>query len=115
LLEPAADSTASGAVVFRWQAATPLPEGAFYEVIGWLPGQGPGDATGLAAPTTKTSASVNLDVMTQAGQFAANELTWTVVVVRKEPYQRLTDAAAGEARRLVYGGLPPTPFPKPRG
>jgi HlyD family secretion protein len=115
LLEPKADASAQGKVVFQWQAGSPLPEGAYYEVVAWLPGQGPADAQGIAAPTTKTSASVNLDVMSASGQFTANELTWTVVVVKKDPYQRLTDPGAGEARRLVYGGPPPTQPAKPRG
>jgi hypothetical protein len=102
-------------VVFQWQPAAPLPEGAFYEVVAWLPGQGPADARGLAAPTAKTSASVNLDVMSSSGARTASELTWTVVIVRTDPYQRLTDASAGEARRLIYGGPPPTQPVKPRG
>jgi HlyD family secretion protein len=114
LLEPGPDATAKSVVVFRWQSVTPLPEGAFYEVVAWWPGQGPADAQGIAAPTTKTNASVNLEVMVQAGQLVANELTWTVVVVRKDPYQRLTAADAGEARRLTWSGPDPTPLPKPK-
>lgn len=114
LQEPVGGVTVDDKVVFRWQPASPLPEGAYYEVVAWWPGQGPGDARGIAAPTTKTTASVNLDVMAQAGQLAANEMTWTVIVVRKEPYQRLTSADAGEARTLTWGGPPPTELPKPK-
>jgi HlyD family secretion protein len=114
LLEPGPDATAKEVVVFGWEAAAPLPEGALYEVAAWWPGQGPADAQGIAAPTTKTSASVNLDVMVKSGQLVANDLTWTVVIVRKDPYQRLTAADAGEARRLTWAGPDPTPLPKPK-
>jgi HlyD family secretion protein len=114
LLEPVAGASAQGAVVFRWQPQSPLPEGALYEVVAWWPGQEPADAQGIAAPTAKTSASINLDIMADAGQMAANEFTWTVVVVQKDPYQRLTAADAGEARLLSWGGPKPTPIPKPK-
>lgn len=114
LAEPVNGVTVTGPTVFRWQAASPLPEGAFYEVVAWWAGQGPADAQGIAAPTTKTSASVNLDIMASSGQLVSNELTWTVIVVRKDPYQRLTSADAGEARKLTWGGPPPTSVPKPK-
>ena len=76
--------------------------------------RGPERGRGLAAPTTKTSASVNIDIMSSTGLLEDSQFKWTVLVVRKDPYVRLTQAEADQVRLLVSAGPGPTQLPKPK-
>ncbi len=114
LLQPKDGDTQRQAVLFKWQPGGPLPAGASYEVVWWGADEGPADARGLAPATTKTQASVNVDLMVSSGQLSGDRFYWTVIVVRKEPYARLTQPAASGARLLVWAGPLPTPPPKPK-
>lgn len=117
LLEPKADASLNGSVIFRWEPAGPLPSGAAYEVVWWGAGETPAAARGLAPATTKNQSKVNIDSMVETGQLSGNKLSWTVVVVRTEPYERLTQATSEGARLLQWAGptpeAPPGP-PKPK-
>jgi multidrug resistance efflux pump len=115
LLQPVDGETARGAVVFRWEPAGPLPQGGLYEVVAWPADAQPAVAQGLAPATTRTRASVNLDLMASADELTGGRLFWTVIVVRQDPYQRLTEPTGAGARLLVWAGPAPTAPPKPKG
>lgn len=114
LLQPQDGQTVRQAIVFKWQAGGPLPAGAAYEVVWWTPAEGPQDARGLAPATTKLQASVNFDLMQSSGQLSGDRFYWTVIVVRTQPYQRLTQPTAAGARLVVGAPPPPTAPPKPK-
>lgn len=106
LVAPAANATASGEVEFSWAPAGELPPGTGYEVVLWNPGEDPAAARGVAPPTAGNSLRANLNVMSQAGLFSGSQFNWTVLVVRTDPYQRLTQPAAGPSHTLFYQGAP---------
>jgi len=112
LIEPPADETLSGPVLFRWLPAGRLPAGAAYEVVWWNQDEHPSLARGIAPPTTSLSLAANLDVLYHSNQIKGASLYWTVLVVQTSPYARLTQPGASEGRRLIY--QPPGEPPKPR-
>ncbi len=121
LAAPAYGQAVQGVVTFRWTPTGPLPAGAAYEVVWWNPNEAPDAARGLAAPVTATSLSADLSVLYQSGAFTGSEVFWTVLIVRENPYVRLTSPSGSERSALYYspgsgepgpGGEPPPP-PKP--
>lgn len=118
LVEPAADASSSGSVVFKWQAAGPLPSAAAYEVVVWNPGEDPASARGVAATTADTSLTADLNTLYGAGLLKQGETFWTVLIVQTDPYVRLSQPARAGARTLIYqasggGGGGPGEPPKP--
>jgi pilus assembly protein CpaE len=119
LVEPAPAASTSGKVAFQWQPAVPLPSGAAYEVVVWNSGEDPASARGVAATTTGTSLTADLNTLYGAGLLNQGETFWTVLVVQADPYVRLSQPAAAGARTLIYqapsggGGGPEEPPPKP--
>ncbi|MCS6845613.1 MAG: hypothetical protein NZ528_15045 [Caldilineales bacterium] len=113
LTGPPEGSPQSGVVSFTWASTAPLPEDVAYEVVWWVEGQDPASARGVAPPTRDTHLSINLDVMYQANLFGAGNVYWAVILVRPDPYTRLTLPTAGQGRRLVYQPPPPPPTPTP--
>ena len=102
LLSPARDARPSGITVFEWQPAAPLEKGQAYEIVVWSPEQDPNQARGIAPPTLGKALEINLDRLFESGQFREGSLYWTVLVVQKEPYTRLTSPAVSPRRYLVY-------------
>lgn len=113
LLTPADNVSLNGSVVFTWEPAGPLPAGAAYEVVWWTPNENPADARGLAPVTTKNQAKVNIDSLISTSQVDGDRLLWTVIVVRPEPYTRLTQPVSEGARLILWAGPTPTPVPPP--
>lgn len=115
LVSPKDGESVRGAVIFTWQPGGPLPDGALYEVVWWGANERPSDARGLAPATTKTQAKVNIDLMVSSGELKDNRLYWTVIIIRQNPYTRLTQPTQSGARLLVWGGPLPTAPPRPKG
>lgn len=110
---PEDGTTQQGVVFFTWLPTGPLPEDAAYEVVWWVEGQDPSTARGLAPPTRDTILSINLDVMYQANLLGSGNVYWAVIVVRPDPYTRLTSPTVGQTRRFVYQPSVPPPPPSP--
>lgn len=102
LLSPAPDARPSGIAVFEWRASVPLEKGQAYEIVVWSSEKDPSQAWGIAPPTSGEALEINLDKLFESGQFREGSLYWTVLVVQKEPYTRLTAPASGPRRYLVY-------------
>jgi pilus assembly protein CpaE len=117
--EPGAGESRGGSVTFAWQPAGSLPAGAAYEVVVWYPSEAPAAARGIAAPTTESSLTVDLNGLSRSGQLQGGDLFWTVLIVQTNPYQRLTQPSANAARLLTFqapggggaGGTPEPPIP----
>jgi hypothetical protein len=106
-------------VKFGWQPVASLPPGAAYEVVWWNAGEDPASARGIAATTTGTSLTADLDALYFSGQFKGTDLYWAVIVVQTQPYVRLTQPAKSGPQLLIYqppsGGSAGPPPPKPKG
>ena len=112
-LEPRADETRRGDVTFVWQTGGPLPPGAAYEVVWWNSGEDPAGARGIAATTTETSLTANLDPLYSSAQLRSTDFYWTVIVVQTSPYVRLTQPAQSASRHLNYAAPSQQPPSKP--
>ena len=97
-------------VTFVWQPAGALPAGTAYEVVSWNAGEDPATARGVAATTTETQLTADLDALYNLGQVKGGDIYWTVLIVRTEPYVRITLPSASNARSLTY--QPPTAPPE---
>lgn len=120
LAQPVDGASVSGEVIFGWLPTAPLPPGAAYEVVWWNLEQDPATAGGIAPPTVLTALQANLDVMYEAHQLTSSQAYWTVLIVRQNPYERLTQPADSPRRLVVYqprgsggGESSPPPLPKP--
>ena len=102
LLEPPNGAGGRGVITFRWQPSGPLPPGAGYEVVWWNPDEPPQAARGLAAPTQETSLQANIDVLFTSNQAPGGRIFWTVLVVRENPYVRLTQPETSQQHFFVY-------------
>ena len=114
-MEPAADVSTSGNVLFRWQPTGPLPPGTAYEIVAWGRNEDPANALGIAAPTAETSLAVNLDMTYLSRLLTVSEIYWTVLVVRTQPYERLTQPGSSNWHTLNFNlpsGSAPPPKPK---
>jgi len=101
LVAPPDGASIQGSVEFQWQPVE-LPAGAEYEVVVWDNGEAAANARGVHDPVSDTSLWVNI-----GGLFGkiihTPQFSWTVLVVNPPPnYQRLTQPADANARRLVY-------------
>lgn len=99
LVEPLDGTTAGGQRLFRWNANfTPSP-GTGFELIFWRPGEDPiASGFGLAAPTTETGVTVDLDALDDIlGERLDNgdEYRWGVLLVRTNPYTRVSYLGGG--------------------
>jgi len=99
-------------VSFAWQPGGPLPPGAAYEVVWWNLGEDPAAARGIAATTTETSLTVDVDYLNSSAQLTNSDFYWTVIVVQTKPYVRLIQPAQSAPQRLSYS-LPSQPPPIP--
>lgn len=99
---------------FVWQPGGPLPPGAAYEVVWWNAGEDPNSARGIAATTTETSLTANLDPLYASAQLRSTNFYWTVIVVQTSPYVRLTQPAQSAQQRLNYAVSSGEPPPKPK-
>lgn len=115
LVGPAQNATVGGVVAFAWQPTGPLPAGAAYEVVWWNDGEDPAAARGIAPPTTEAQLSADLNVLYTSGQIKTSLLRWAVLIVRTQPYARLTQPSLAASSTLVYqapsSAPPPTPVP----
>jgi hypothetical protein len=84
----------------------------------WNSGEDPASARGVAATTTDISLTADLDSAYSLGLIKAGQAFWTVLIVRTNPYVRLSQPAASNQRILMYqpgaasepgGGIPPPP------
>jgi hypothetical protein len=98
LSQPAPNETVNRIVEFSWQPAGALPAGAAYEVVWWDPNTSPTTAQAIAGATSDTVLRANLDVLFDRPRL----VYWTVLVVRPNPYLRLTQPTAAEGRALRF-------------
>lgn len=92
----------SGLAQFEWEPNHPLENGVAYEVVVWSPEQNPNAAWGIAPPTPGWTLEINLDELFESGRFREGSLYWTVLLVQRDPYTRLTLPANSDRRYLVY-------------
>lgn len=102
LIAPPLETRLNGVAQFVWRPTSALPENAYYEVVVWSPEQNADQAWGVAPPVLNQSLWINLDDLFRSGRFREGSLYWTVLVIRQEPYQRLTLPGDSERRYLVY-------------
>lgn len=111
LVQPQPRATVTGDVLFEWRPTGPLPVNSAYEVVWWNVGENPGVARGIAPPTLQTSLTTNLDVLYETNQFTSSDVYWTVLVVKTDPYVRVTQPAQSNIGLITYQ---PSSPPKPR-
>jgi len=112
-LEPSPGESRRGNVNFAWRPGSPLPPGAAYEVVWWNLGEDPAAARGIAATTTETSLTANVDFLQSTAQLTSSDFYWTVIVVQTTPYVRLIQPAQSAPQRLSYSSPSQPPPPKP--
>jgi hypothetical protein len=112
LVEPGPDETRRGRVAFAWQPTGPLLPGTAYEVVWWNRNEDPNSARGIAATTTATSLTADVEVLYDSGQATSNQIFWTVLVVRTDPYTRLTKPS-DSARQITHADAPGAPGKAP--
>lgn len=120
------DATLRGRVTFEWLSKIPLDTTQAFEPVLWLPSQDPlENGFGLAAASSATTISIDLDQAAdrlpqlQAGR----DYKWGVLVVNRNPYQRLIFLGAEHQFRFERSESPgtlvplliplPTPVPLP--
>lgn len=99
LVEPVDGTTGGGQRIFRWTPNfTPSP-GTAFELVFWRPGEDPlASGFGLAAPTTESSVTADLDALDDVlGDRLDNgdEYRWGVLLVRTDPYTRVSYLGGG--------------------
>jgi len=103
LVSPHEGDTRGGKVTFEWQPSEPLPADALYEVVMWNEGDDANTtAFGVADVTTGTSLIADLDYQKSQGYIKNTSLYWTVLVIRTNPYHRLTMPTESVTRKLIY-------------
>ena len=97
-VEPGDGEGGGGQWIFRWNANfTPTP-GTAFEMVFWRPGEDPlASGFGLAAPTTDTSVTPDLDVLDDVlgGRLDNGQYVWGVLLVQTDPYQRIAYLGGG--------------------
>ena len=102
LLGPPDKETVKDRTTFRWQAVE-LPPGAAYEVVWWRANANPDTAEGFAPTTQETAQEIDIAAYASLKGLPANQaVRWTVIVVNKEPYERLTLPSANRYQELTY-------------
>lgn len=117
-IAPGPNESHGGVVSFSWLPTAPLPPGTAYEVVMWNAGEPASGALGVAAPTTQNSLQADLDALFNQGRPIGQDVYWTVLVVRLDPYERLIQPADSNWRVMRYqqpgsGGYQPPPIPRP--
>jgi hypothetical protein len=111
LLNPGPDAQLHGIVWFQWERdGPPLPEGLAFDLLIWSEEehqehQGTG-AYGVIEPGPSLERDVDLDSVQTIIEHGGGTYYWTVIVVQKEPYERV--GAWGENRVVIYA-LPEPP------
>jgi len=89
LLEPVAKDTLTDKRSFRWQANFSLPPGYAFELVFWQAGQDPlRHGKGYAGLSTETRVNASANSFQQRNA-PEGEYRWGVLLVIKEPYQRI--------------------------
>ena len=89
LLEPVVKDTLADKRPFRWQANFALPPGYAFEVVFWKHGQDPlRQGKGYAGLSTEAQVNASADSFHQRSA-PEGEYQWGVLLVVKEPYQRV--------------------------
>ena len=99
---PARGQSVNGIVTFRWFPTGPLPPGASYEVVWWNGDEPAASARGIAAPTSGYALEADVDALPRSGLLHGSRVLWTVLIVRTNPYVRLTDPARSEFGEILY-------------
>ena len=113
LVEPGPDERRRGRVAFTWQPNGPLLPGTAYEVVWWNRNEDPYGARGIAATTTATSLTADMEVLYDSGQATSNQIFWTVLVVRTDPYTRLTEPSDSARHTITHEDAPGAPGKAP--
>ncbi len=87
LLGPPPDFTASSSATFEWRSSGPLPDDVLYEVVVWREGSDPKEAKAAANALRDTRLDVDFAAVPHVSSGAYH---WTVILVRTNPYRRLT-------------------------
>ncbi len=115
LVSPDDGAVGRGVIRFEWLPTGPLPAGAGYEVVWWNPDERPEMARGLAPPVQGNTLELNIDALFLSNQVPSGRMFWTVLIVRLQPYARLTQPAQSPQHRFIYAAeVPPAPPPPPR-
>jgi hypothetical protein len=56
----------------------------------------------VAATTTETQLTADLNALYNLGQVKGGEIYWTVLIVKTQPYVRIIPPSASNARSLSY-------------
>lgn len=114
LVSPDDGAVGRGVIRFEWLPTGPLPAGAGYEVVWWNPDERPEMARGLAPPSQANSLELSIDSLFLSNQAPGGRLFWTVLIVRLQPYARLTQPAQSPQHRFIYAAeVPAAPVPPP--
>lgn len=99
LVEPSDGTNGGGQRIFRWNANFTPSAGTGFELVFWRPGEDPlGNGFGLAAPTTETGVTVDLDALDDIlGERldSGDEYRWGILLVKTEPYERISYLGGG--------------------
>lgn len=97
LAGPASGSTLRGRQTFSWRVNGNLPPNQAFEVVIYRPGASPLSGAGLAAPTTDSTLTVDLDALNGDGShpLGPGVWLWGVNLVQRDPYQPLQSLASG--------------------
>ena len=106
LVEPGPEEKRRGRVTFTWQPDSPLLPGTAYEVVWWNRNEDPNSARGIAATTTAPSLTADVEVLYDSGQATSNQIFWTVLVVRNNPYTRLTKPSESVRHMITHADAP---------
>lgn len=93
--QPADNTAGQGRVLFSWTPAAELPSDAAYEVVWWEEAAALDSARGIASPTRNTEQECDLSSL------GVKRIHWTVLVVKTNPYKRLTKPGDGVAHTLA--------------
>jgi serine/threonine protein phosphatase PrpC len=109
LTSPAPASEQQGFVTFEWTYTGTLGDEEAFQVLIWK--EGSSEHPGAATSWGKKQQTIDLDYVPQLIDGGAGKYLWSVVVVRKDTDERLSDEAP--PRRFTYLGpdSPSTPTP----
>jgi hypothetical protein len=121
LLSPEPEAQLQGEIHFQWQRdGEPLPDGLAFDLLIWSEAehqehQGTG-ALGVIETDPSLERDVDLDYVQTIMDHGEGIYYWTVIVVQKEPYNRV--GVWGENRPFTYGAPgtepePPSESPTP--
>ena len=97
-VEPPNGSSGGGQRVFRWQANFTPAAGTAFELVFWHLDENPmANGFGLAAPTTDTNTTVDLDLLDDVlgSRLDNGKYLWGILLVRTDPYERIAYLGGG--------------------